>query len=103
MKLTHSFTLSISGQVNNATARVMTNKKPGNPYANGENPACFRDQSRSLGKLRQPKAPTWCPSFPASVLSERSGHHPPHPHSWCLQSELLSVPTVQCPQLPEAV
>lgn len=28
---------SISGQVNNATARVMTNKKPGNPYANGEN------------------------------------------------------------------
>lgn len=36
MRLTRSPFLSISGQVNNATARVMTNKKPGNPYANGK-------------------------------------------------------------------
>lgn len=80
-----TYSLSVSGQVNNATARVMTNKKPGNPYANGENPrlpACFRLWSRSLGKLRQPKgqpswfltiALIWCPSFPTFVLSERSG------------------------------
>lgn len=27
---------SLSGQVNNATARVMTNKKTGNPYTNGK-------------------------------------------------------------------
>lgn len=30
------FCLSVGGQVNNATARVMTNKKLVSPYANGE-------------------------------------------------------------------
>ena len=31
-----SLSLSLSGQVNNATARVMTNKKTANPYTNGK-------------------------------------------------------------------
>lgn len=30
--------LPLSGQVNNATARVMTNKKTSNPYTNGKGP-----------------------------------------------------------------
>lgn len=45
-------------------------------------PACFKGWGRSLEKLRQRKAsfpgcsaivPAWYPSFPTSVLSERSG------------------------------
>lgn len=118
--LTHSLSLS-PGQVNNATARVMTNKKPGNPYANGENPrlpACFRDWNRSLGKLRQPKASLpvsscfhgphlmsqashFCPVRKERSAEADSWSHRPHPHSWCLQSEPLSFS--KCPQLPEAI
>lgn len=44
--------LSLSGQVNNATARVMTNKKTGNPYTNGRR---LRAPGRLQGQGRGPR------------------------------------------------
>lgn len=48
----HTLTFSslLSGQVNNATARVMTNKKTANPYTNGKGP-------RASGRLQGPTSP----------------------------------------------
>ena len=42
------FSPSLFGQVNNATARVMTNKKTGNPYTNGKG---LGPPTRLLGSL----------------------------------------------------
>lgn len=38
-----TFSFLLSGQVNNATARVMTNKKTANPYTNGKGPRAALD------------------------------------------------------------
>lgn len=46
-----SLSLPLSGQVNNATARVMTNKKTANPYTNGKEP-------RTAGRLQGPPVGT---------------------------------------------
>lgn len=43
----------LSGQVNNATARVMTNKKTANPYTNGKGP---RTSGRPQGPWAQTQA-----------------------------------------------
>ena len=46
-----SLSLPLSGQVNNATARVMTNKKTANPYTNGK-------RSKTPGRLQRPPVGT---------------------------------------------
>lgn len=59
---------SLSGQVNNATARVMTNKKTANPYTNGKGPG-----SRGQGRPRA------LPSDPCASLAHTAGEIPASP------------------------
>lgn len=63
--------LPLSGQVNNATARVMTNKKTANPYTNGKGPRTpgrnggpggTQATDADLPGCKVPLVPQLCPS-----------------------------------------
>lgn len=79
--------LPLSGQVNNATARVMTNKKTANPYTNGKGP---RTPGRLWGSPAQTEAlkAAKCPSCPFQegaglpTLTHTASETPGL--SWCL-------------------
>lgn len=113
--LTLSFSLLLSGQVNNATARVMTNKKTANPYTNGKGPrtaARLQGPSARTRALEEPRpleahlpgcqVPPRVPALPGQQgvdwpKREEGWGRPRHPHSW---QDAWAFPSTQGTQKP---